>query len=50
MYLHHELKTRHANGTVDEDLARARENVQKVLKEVSYNGEGIDERAWDMAF
>ncbi|BCR91279.1 uncharacterized protein ACHE_70122S [Aspergillus chevalieri] len=48
--LHRELKTRHANGTVDEDLARARENVQKVLKEVSYNGEGIDERAWDMAF
>ncbi|ODM14428.1 hypothetical protein SI65_10163 [Aspergillus cristatus] len=48
--LHHELKTRHANGTVDEELARARENVQKVLKEVSYNGEGIDERAWDMAF
>ncbi|EYE99220.1 uncharacterized protein EURHEDRAFT_408489 [Aspergillus ruber CBS 135680] len=48
--LHHELKTRHANGTVDEELARARENVKKVLKEVSYNGEGISERAWDISF
>lgn len=50
MNLHHELKTRHANGTVDEELARARENVKKVLKEVSYNGEGISERAWDISF
>ncbi|OJJ79854.1 uncharacterized protein ASPGLDRAFT_69757 [Aspergillus glaucus CBS 516.65] len=33
--LHHELKTRHANGTVDEELARARESVRKVLKELT---------------
>lgn len=36
--LHHELKTRHVNGSVDaadEDLARAREDVGRVLRELS---------------
>lgn len=29
--LHHEVKARHANGTVDEELSLARQNVQRVL-------------------
>lgn len=36
--LHHALKTRHVNGSVDaadEDLARAREDVGRVLRELS---------------
>ncbi|KAJ5820223.1 hypothetical protein N7474_005814 [Penicillium riverlandense] len=29
--LHYEMKARHVNGQVDEDLRRARENVREVL-------------------
>ncbi|PYI01020.1 hypothetical protein BO78DRAFT_328637 [Aspergillus sclerotiicarbonarius CBS 121057] len=34
--LHYEIKARHALGTVDEELARAREEVTRVLRELSY--------------
>jgi hypothetical protein len=33
--LHYEVKARHANGTVDEELSRAREDVRRVLRELS---------------
>ncbi|GKZ87853.1 hypothetical protein CBS63078_1692 [Aspergillus niger] len=33
--LHYEFKARHALGTVDEELARAREEVGRVLRELS---------------
>ncbi|KAJ5306468.1 hypothetical protein PENANT_c031G10287 [Penicillium antarcticum] len=33
--LHYEVKARHANGTVDEELNQAREDVQRVLRELS---------------
>ncbi|KAB8229236.1 uncharacterized protein BDW43DRAFT_289089 [Aspergillus alliaceus] len=32
--LHYEIKARHAGGTVDEELAHAREDVNRVLKEL----------------
>lgn len=32
--LHYEMKSRHANGQVDEDLQRAREDVLRVLGEL----------------
>lgn len=32
--LHYEVKSRHANGSVDEALSRAREDVQRVLWEL----------------
>ncbi|PYH93818.1 hypothetical protein BO71DRAFT_399436 [Aspergillus ellipticus CBS 707.79] len=35
MELHYEIKARHAGGTVDEELARAREEVNRVLRELS---------------
>ncbi|KAB8204475.1 hypothetical protein BDV34DRAFT_197553 [Aspergillus parasiticus] len=34
--LHYEIKARHADGTVDEDLARAREDVNRVLRELGH--------------
>lgn len=33
--LHYEVKARHANGTVDEELSQARQDVQRVLRELS---------------
>lgn len=33
--LHHEIKARHLNGKVDEELRRAREDVQRVLIELA---------------
>ncbi|GKZ34690.1 hypothetical protein AbraIFM66950_005004 [Aspergillus brasiliensis] len=33
--LHYEFKARHALGTVDEELSRAREEVARVLRELS---------------
>lgn len=33
--LHYEMKARHANGTVDEELSQARRDVQRVLRELS---------------
>ncbi|KAL5360036.1 hypothetical protein BJX96DRAFT_149583 [Aspergillus floccosus] len=33
--LHYEIKARHANGTVDDELAHAREQVNRVLRELS---------------
>ena len=39
--LHHELKARHADGTVDEDLARAREGVDRVLRELEEASWGV---------
>ncbi|KAJ5766576.1 uncharacterized protein N7511_004192 [Penicillium nucicola] len=33
--LHYEVKARHANGTVDEELNRAREDVRRVLRDLS---------------
>jgi hypothetical protein len=32
--LHYEIKARHANGTVDDELAQAREQVNRVLREL----------------
>ncbi|PWY92723.1 hypothetical protein BO70DRAFT_357861 [Aspergillus heteromorphus CBS 117.55] len=32
--LHYEIKARHAQGTVDEELVRAREEVNRVLREL----------------
>ncbi|KAJ5114924.1 hypothetical protein NUU61_000683 [Penicillium alfredii] len=32
--LHYEVKARHANGMVDDALSRARDDVQRVLKEL----------------
>ncbi|KAE8382783.1 hypothetical protein BDV26DRAFT_252597 [Aspergillus bertholletiae] len=32
--LHYEIKARHADGTVDEELARMREGVNRVLMEL----------------
>lgn len=32
--LHYEMKARHGHGTVDEELARAREDVSRVLLEL----------------
>lgn len=37
--LHQELKNRHAYGTVDEELGRAREGVNRVLRELSASGD-----------
>ncbi|KAE8149965.1 hypothetical protein BDV25DRAFT_155306 [Aspergillus avenaceus] len=34
--LHYEFKARHADGSVDDELARAREDVNRVLRELSY--------------
>ncbi|RAQ54883.1 hypothetical protein AFGD_009556 [Aspergillus flavus] len=34
--LHYEIKARHADGTVDEELARAREDVNRVLRELGH--------------
>ncbi|GAB1208901.1 hypothetical protein APSETT445_007666 [Aspergillus pseudonomiae] len=34
--LHYEIKARHADGTVDEELARAREDVNRVLMELGH--------------
>ena len=39
--LHHELKARHADGTVDGDLARAREGVDRVLRELEEASWGV---------
>ena len=39
--LHHELKARHVDGTVDEDLARAREGVDRVLNELDVASWGV---------
>jgi hypothetical protein len=33
--LHYEVKARHVNGTVDEELSLARQNVRRVLSELS---------------
>lgn len=33
--LHYEVKARHANGTVDEELSLARRDVQRVLSELT---------------
>lgn len=33
--LHHDVKARHVNGKVDEELRRAREDVQRVLRELA---------------
>ncbi|CDM32230.1 hypothetical protein DTO006G1_2196 [Penicillium roqueforti] len=33
--LHYEVKARHANGTVDEGLRQARQDVRRVLTELS---------------
>ncbi|CAI7564809.1 unnamed protein product [Penicillium palitans] len=33
--LHYEVKARHANGTVDEELSQARQDVRRVLRELS---------------
>lgn len=33
--LHHEMKSTHVNGEVDDDLRRAREDVRRVLRELS---------------
>jgi hypothetical protein len=33
--LHYEVKARHANGTVDEELSQARRDVWRVLRELS---------------
>ncbi|CAG8232122.1 unnamed protein product [Penicillium nalgiovense] len=33
--LHYEVKARHANGTVDEELSQARREVRRVLTELS---------------
>ncbi|KAJ5520443.1 hypothetical protein N7463_000896 [Penicillium fimorum] len=33
--LHYEVKARHVNGTVDEELGQARQDVQRVLRELS---------------
>jgi hypothetical protein len=33
--LHYEVKARHADGTVDEELKQARRDVQRVLMELS---------------
>lgn len=32
--LHYEIKARHANGTVDEELSHARDGVNRVLREL----------------
>ena len=37
--LHYEIKARHADGMVDDDLARARDEVDRVLTE-------MEEDAW----
>ncbi|KAE8334272.1 hypothetical protein BDV24DRAFT_38343 [Aspergillus arachidicola] len=34
--LHYEIKARHADGIVDEELARAREDVNRVLRELGH--------------
>lgn len=33
--LHYEVKSRHINGQVDEELRQAREGVERVLRELS---------------
>ncbi|CAG7961084.1 unnamed protein product [Penicillium salamii] len=33
--LHYEVKARHSNGTVDEELSLARQEVQRVLNELT---------------
>ena len=33
--LHYEVKARHANGTVDEGLRQARQDVRRILTELS---------------
>ncbi|KAJ5210459.1 hypothetical protein N7491_010265 [Penicillium cf. griseofulvum] len=33
--LHYEVKARHANGTIDEELSQARKDVRRVLTELS---------------
>ena len=33
--LHYEVKARHSNGTVDEELSLARQDVQRVLSELT---------------
>ncbi|KAE8134240.1 hypothetical protein BDV38DRAFT_166023 [Aspergillus pseudotamarii] len=34
--LHYEIKARHADGTVDQELACAREDVNRVLRELGH--------------
>jgi hypothetical protein len=33
--LHYEVKARHTNGTIDEELSQARQDVRRVLTELS---------------
>ena len=33
--LHYEVKARHANGTVDEELCQSRQDVWRILRELS---------------